>query len=58
MSWTQYEFRWLTQAAADTIATDKNSADSMTATWHRMNPAGAFLVRVTERTQGAWAADT
>jgi hypothetical protein len=49
---------WLTQAAADTIATAKNAETGKTASYSRMSPIGAYQVNVTEITEGAWSEDT
>lgn len=51
----QYEFRGLTEAASDTIATAKAAETNTNAAAFRMNDAGAFGVRVTKSTLSAWS---
>jgi hypothetical protein len=60
---THYEFRGLTQAAADSIAAQRKSlttgyAYQVDARWFRLNDAGGYGVQVVEKTTGAWVADT
>ena len=49
-----YRFTWLTEAAADTIATSKNSETNTTAAHSRMSDNGAYQVNVTVVTKAAW----
>ena len=46
---------WLTRAAADSIAAAKQAETGKSAQSVRMNDAGAYQVRVTQRTIGAWS---
>ena len=53
VTFDEYEFRGLTEAAADTIAA--GLADTYTiASAERMNDAGMWRVAVVEQTYGAW----
>lgn len=56
-----YRRTWLTKAAADSLAATLQAADSSgntVATVERTHDIGAFQVKVTQITRGAWAQDT
>jgi hypothetical protein len=62
ISEVHYEFRWLTFAAADSIAAARKSLSSpahkIDASWFRMSDNGAYGVRVIEKIVTMWTPDS